>query len=154
MSEPIAFPATTAAIGLPLLFAGQAQKEFFVNQAFAILDALSQRAVLASLDQPPATVSDGDCYRVAAPGAGVWSQYPDHLAIAIAGSWHFVAPTEGMQLFDRAAGQWLCFRSGWQTGAAPTAPVGGTVVDNEARAALGELIETLRSLGLIGSISA
>ena len=53
MSDPIAFPSTTPSIGLPLLIPGQAQKEFFVNQALCLLDALHMRAVTASQPAPP-----------------------------------------------------------------------------------------------------
>jgi hypothetical protein len=151
MTEPITFPATTARIGLPLLFAGQAQKEFFVNQALSILDALADGAVIASLDAPPVSASDGDCYRVTGSPSGVWNAHADSIAIAIGGSWHFVVPAEGMLVFDREAGNWLCFRSGWQMASAPPPPYGGAVIDVEARAALAQLIDGLQSLGLVSA---
>lgn len=150
MTQPIAFPANTPAIGLPLLFAGQSQKEFFVNQAFSILDAVSLSAVIDSIDQPPTEAGDGDCYRVGSSAAGPWSGYADHLAVFVGGTWHFIPPAEGMLLFDRTAGQWLCFRSGWQAPGAPALAEGGSVVDIEARATLTQLLESLRIMGLIG----
>ena len=149
MTEPIAFPTSTPAIGLPLLFAGQTQKEFFVNQAFSLLDAAILRGVIATLDLPPPAASDGDCYIVANPASGEWGGRADSLAIFIAGAWHFIAPVEGMQVFDRSVGHWLTFRSNWQVPASPQAPEGGSVVDVEVRAAFAELIGTLRSAGLI-----
>ncbi|MFN4020652.1 MAG: DUF2793 domain-containing protein [Erythrobacter sp.] len=154
MSEPIAFPAATPNAGLPLLFAGQAQKEFFVNQSLAILDALASRTVIATLSGPPALPEEGACYLVAPAAAGEWSTKADHLALAIAGSWHFIAPAEGMLLFDRGAGRFLCFRGGWQSAGLPTAPTGGSVIDIEARNALAQLVENLQTLGLIPSPSA
>lgn len=60
MSEPIVFPSATPALGLPLLVAGQAQKEFFVNQALGLLDALHARAVIASRPAPPAAAAEGE----------------------------------------------------------------------------------------------
>lgn len=45
MSDPVTFPSSTPAIGLPYLVAGQAQKEFFVNQSLCLLDALQMRTV-------------------------------------------------------------------------------------------------------------
>lgn len=149
MSEPIAFPAGTPNAGLPLLFAGQAQKEFFVNHSLAILDALAPRAVAATLGAPPALPQDGACYLVAPSASGDWSARADHLALAIGGSWHFVAPAEGMLMFDRDAGHWLCFRDGWHSAGAPAAPSGGSVIDTEARVALAQLVESLQTLGLI-----
>lgn len=154
MTEPISFPATTAGIGLPLLFAGQAQKEFFVNQALTILDGLAGGAIIASLDEPPASASDGDCYRVMGSASGIWSSHADSIAISIGGSWHFVTPADGMLLFDRDAGQWLFFRSGWQMANATAIQAGGTVVDVEARAALAQLIEGLQAMGLLGAAPA
>lgn len=132
--------------------AGQAQKEFFINQAFAILDAHSQGAVLASVNEPPPSFSDGDCYRVTAPADGAWLLHADHVAISIGGAWHFVAPAEGAQLFDRAAGQWLFFRSGWQAAGVPELPEGGTVIDVEARSALLQLIASLQAIGVLAAV--
>jgi len=149
MSEPIAFPAGTPNAGLPLLFAGQAQKEFFVNQSLAILDALAPRTVVATLAEPPALPEDGACYLVAPSPSGNWSTRASHLALAIGGSWHFIIPAEGMLMFDRNAGNWLCFRDGWHSAGVPAAPSGGSVIDSEARAALTQLVESLQTLGLI-----
>ena len=40
MSLPVDFDTATARHGFPMLVAGQAQKEFFVNEALARIDAL------------------------------------------------------------------------------------------------------------------
>lgn len=149
MTNPIAFPSSTPHFSLPLLFAGQAQKEFFVNQALAVLDALEQRAVLGTRSDPPASPATGDCYRIAASATGDWSQRDDNIAINIGGTWHFVPPAEGMMLFDRTAEQWLWFRSGWQSAAAPSLPTGGTVIDTEARALIGQIVAILQAVGLV-----
>jgi hypothetical protein len=149
MTDPIAFPSSTSHFGLPLLFAGQAQKEFFVNQALVVLDALSQRAVIETRADPPTSQGDGDCYRVAGSATGAWDQQVDKLAISVGGSWHFVAPEEGMMLFDRAAGQWLWFRSGWRSAPAPSLPTGGAVIDTEARTLLVQVVAMLQSSGLL-----
>jgi Protein of unknown function (DUF2793) len=154
MTDPIAFPSTTPNIGLPLLFAGQSQKEFFVNQALVILDALAHGTVIASLPQPPATSSDGDCYRISSLATGDWSGRADQIAIRIGGSWHFADPAEGMILFDRAASRWIWFRSGWQSALAPSLPAGGAVIDVEARALLATLVQSLQSVGLLAPPSA
>lgn len=149
MTDPIPFPSTSPNVGLPLLFAGQFQKEFFVNQALVILDALAHSAVIASLAQPPAAASDGDCYRIVSPATGEWGSHADEVAIRVGGSWHFAEPAEGMMLFDRAAGRWIWFRSGWQSAPALTLPTGGSVIDVEARALLATLVQALQSFGLL-----
>lgn len=146
MSDPVTFASITPNIGLPMLIAGQAQKEFFVNQAFGVLDALLGRRVLASLSEPPAAL-EGDCYRVTALATQAWAGCEDHLAVLVGGDWHFVAPSEGMSVFDAAAGHALVFRSGWKSAVAPAAPTGGTVVDSEARAAILQLVQSLRVIG-------
>lgn len=151
MSDPIAFPGSTPVIGLPLLVAGQAQKEFFVNQALCLLDALHPRVVKASLTAPPADVAEGECFRVTAPASAAWAGREHGIAVWIGGDWHYVTPRKGMQIFDQTAGQWRIFRTDWEQPAAPSNPVGGAVVDSEARAAIAALIETLVTAGLIGA---
>ena len=151
MSDPIAFPSTTPALGLPLLIAGQAQKELFVNQALCLLDSLHDRTVASSRSAPPASPTEGSCFRVITPASGAWSGRDDHLAVMIGGDWHFIAPREGMQVFDQEAGHQLVFRTGWKHAAAPAAPNGGTVVDTEARTAIGVLIQALLTVGVCSS---
>ncbi len=149
MPDPISFPSTTPVAGLPLLIAGQAQKEFFVNQALCLLDALHARAVTASQPSPPPGASDSDCYRITAPATGAWAGREDSIAVLIAGGWHFIAPVSGMALFDRSSDCLLVFRSGWKRAQAPALPTGGTVVDVEARAAIVTLVQALRAIGVL-----
>ena len=153
MSDPIAFPSSTPLIGLPLLIAGQAQKEFFVNQALCLLDALHPRVVRASLDEPPAAPADGESFRITAPAIGDWAGRENHIAVRIGGDWHFVSPQEGMQLFDRAEGCMLLFRAAWHQCAAPEEPAGGNVIDLEARAAIAALTEALITAGVLAPAS-
>jgi hypothetical protein len=150
MSEPIVFPVTTPAMGLPLLVAGQAQKEFFVNQALGLLDALNARAVSASRPTPPSASTEGESYRVTATATGAWTGREDRIAVLIGGDWHFIDPVEGMFLFDRDADRMMMFRSQWQVATAPAMPTGGAVVDAEARAALAGLIHALALIGILG----
>lgn len=154
MSDPIAFPSSTSVLGLPLLIAGQAQKEFFVNQALSMLDALHAQAVTASQAAPPATPAEGSCYRVTANPTGAWSGHQDHIALRIGGEWRFIAPVEGLLLYDRTASRMMVFRSQWHPAPAPALPSGGTVVDTEARAAVTALVEGLRTLGVFGTPAA
>lgn len=150
MPAPFDFPTATPSARLPLLFAGQAQKEFFVNQALAMIDALLPRAVAGSTSTPPPDAIEGSAYRVTAPAGGEWSGEEDAIALRIAGAWQFVDAGEGLQIFDRAAGQVLVFRAGWQSAGAPAAPAGGAVIDAEARAAITQLTEALERMGLLG----
>lgn len=149
MSEPIPFSSSTPHLRLPMLVPGQAQKEFFVNQALGILDALQSRGVSGSLSAPPALAAEGDAFRVESPATQAWQGRDDHLAVRIGGAWHFVAPQEGMCIFDKAAGYILVFRSGWQNADAPPEPVGGTAIDTQARAAINQLVQVLKAIGIL-----
>ncbi len=151
MSDPIAFASATPALGLPLLIAGQAQKEFFVNEALCVLDALNARAVTASQPAPPAAAAAGASYRITAPATGAWAGQENRVAVMIGGDWRFIAPAEGWLLFDRAAGRLLIYRSQWQPAAVVAVPAGGSVIDTEARATLASLITALQSLGVLGA---
>lgn len=133
------------------MLAGQAQKEFFVNEALCLLDALHARAVTASHPAPPASAVDGACYRVTSPATGAWAGKEDRLAILVAGEWHFIAPAEGMMVFDRAAARFVIYRSHWQPASVTAVPTGGTVIDVEARAALSELIASLQIMGVLAA---
>ena len=154
MSAFAEYSAITPRLGLPLLYVGQAQKEFFVNQSLSVIDALIGQSVAAGLAEPPADPQPGDCYRVLAPAAGAWAGRENQLAIAIGGDWHFVVPRQGSLIFDRALGQFVLFDGDWQLASLPLTASGGTVVDIEARALLAQVIDALVKLGLVAGLPA
>lgn len=151
MAVPLEFPSTTKNFSLPMLFSGQAQKEFFINQSLVVIDALLQRGVNDSLVAPPSDPEEGQCFRIKGGAADDWAGHDDELAVRVAGSWHFVLPLDGMCIFDRGAGAILYFNAGWQTATEPSAPSTGSTVDTEVRAALSELIEALRNVGIFAN---
>ncbi len=151
MAEPIAFPSTTANLSLPMLFAGQAQKEFALNQSLMIIDALLQKSIATTLAAPPQTAEPGATYRIADNASGEWAGHENELATIVGGSWLFVPPSEGMSVYDRTARQNLFYDEGWQTAETPSAPTGGAVIDTEARATLAALVDALRSIGIFAN---
>ncbi len=148
MSEPFAFPSTTTNFALPLLFSGQSQKEFFVNEALSLIDATLARTVTASQSAPPPAPAEGEIFRVTS-GTAEWTDESDKLAAWIGGSWHFISPTNGALIFDQGAGVFLQFLNGWVSPNTLSSPQGGSVIDVEARNAIDEIIQNLRSFGLI-----
>jgi len=155
---------------LPFILPGQAQKELFHNEALLRIDsALNASAQEAPRADPPANPGEGESWIVAQGASGAWSGKADKLACWTAGGWRFVSPTAGMTVWNKAAGvpmQWS--GSGWGQGRlacaglvvaghpvvaerqpAVASPSGGTIIDEQARAAVNALIATLKSHGLI-----
>lgn len=151
MTEPLVYPDATPRLGLPFLFAGQAQKELFVNEALSRLDLLVQASVVAEAAQPPADPQPGQCWLVAQGALGAWSGADGRLAGWIGGTWQFSGPVPGMAVWDSSTGQRLVFTGAWQRPSAPLLPTTGANIDSEARAALANLITALRLAGILPS---
>ncbi|MEE4154453.1 MAG: DUF2793 domain-containing protein [Erythrobacter sp.] len=149
MAQSFNAAGKTAKFAFPFLFPGQAQKEFFVNQSLAMLDSLLQISITASMDEPPPEPVEGEAYRVLAPASGDWSAHEGCIALFVGGEWIFVAPFDGMRIFDRAAGQTIFFQTQWRSATPPSIPTGGVTIDQEARTALAEVVGILRGAGLI-----
>ncbi len=148
MTDPISFPSATPRFALPLLFAGQSQKEFYVNEAHALTDTLLHAACEGESGSPPVAPGEGEAWIVAAGATGEWAAQDGKLAARQSGNWLFAAPSNGMRVFDRSSGQMLLYRDGWQRPTAPAAPSTGSVVDSEARAALADLLAALAQAGI------
>lgn len=149
MTQPIDFTSGTAKFALPLLFPGQAQKEFTLNHALTLLDTLLLMAVVGSQATPPAVPSEGDAYRITVPASGAWSGKEDAIALRIGEGWKILDPLDGMRIYDQSAGQMLCYHSQWRSASEPALPTGGTVVDVEARSSIAEIVDAMRAVGLI-----
>lgn len=153
MPIPTITSARTPAHGLPYLYPGQAQKEPFVNEALARLDALVHPLVLGELAAPPNTPTSGDCYIVAGPATGVWTSHEGALATWAETQWLFAEPREGMRVHDAASGGLLVFTvaQGWRGASVPALPTGGATQDTEARAVLSEVVTKLHALGIFSA---
>jgi Protein of unknown function (DUF2793) len=159
-------------LALPFLSAGQAQKEFFHNEALQTLDIIVAAAVEdGPVDTPPPSPALGACYIVGSAPTDAWAANPFALAGYTSGGWRFVAPPEGLTVYVKSQELWASFRAGsWETGLirgssvvignqqvvgsrAATIPsaAGGTVVDNEARATIDLVLDAMRQHGLIES---
>jgi hypothetical protein len=151
MPDTLSFDSQTARMALPLLFAGQAQKEVFHNEALARIDGLLHACVRGEKSEPPADAADGECWLVGSEASGAWTGQESSLAMRQAGQWLFAAPAAGMRVFDASMQQFAVFSAAWQKPAAVEEPRGGLYVDSEARAAIGALISALRAAGIFPS---
>lgn len=161
----------TARWRLPLLHAGQAQKELDHNEALALLDMAVQPAVTAmGIDMPPSEPAEGACWVVGDAPVGAWAGQARSLAGWTAGGWRFLAPHPGMTVWRIEDGLTARYQDGaWRIGevcaasiviagspmlAAQQMPIagasGGSTIDLQAREVLEAVLETLRNHRLIG----
>ncbi|RGP41654.1 hypothetical protein BPTFM16_01961 [Altererythrobacter insulae] len=149
MTEPISFASTTPNLKLPLLFQGQAQKEFFFNEAMFLLDALTFVAIEGEATTPPLDPDEGDTWLVAPNATGEWAEQDTHIAIRHGGAWVFVSPRPGVSVFNKELSQAIHYNNGWVPAASPSVPTGGTTIDSEARVAINQILEALRTTNVI-----
>jgi len=155
--------------GLPLLQAGQAQKELTHNEALALLDLLAHPAVEAVLASPPADPQPGQMWIVGADATGEWAGQDGALTCYTSGGWRFARARAGLLAWHKAAGVFTWFDgANWRTDGWPTAgilvggqsvvgarrgaisaPNGGGTIDAQARAAIGQILSALQAHGLI-----
>lgn len=130
---------------------GQSQKEFYVNEAHALIDALLHAACEGEAATPPVAPAEGEAWLVASGATGEWVGEDGKIASRQSGNWLFTAPTDGMRMLDRSTGQLLLFHGGWRKAVTPPTASGGTVVDAEARTAIADLIAALTDAGILAS---
>lgn len=159
-------------LALPLLAAGQAEKELAHNEALLRLDIAAQPAVeSADLNTPPSTPTAGRCWIVATGGSGSWTGRDGAIAGWTDNGWRFVQPGPGWRAWiadrehimrydgtgwiDEEARRDGYFVAGEQVLAAQQAaignPTGGVTSDGEARAAITSILAALRAHGLIAT---
>lgn len=163
---------TTNRLALPLLSAGQAQKELTHNEALTLIDMTLQAVVEAvGINVPPVAPAAGECWIVGDAPTGAWAGQAHALAGWTPGGWRFVTPPEGCAAWSRADETQARYLDGvWSVGVirgtrvdiggamvigprrgAIGDPSGGTTVDAEARGAIGAILAALRGHGLIAS---
>lgn len=161
---------STARLGLPLLAAGQAQKELWHNEALALVDLAVAPAVRElGVDAPPPEPVPGEAWVVGEAPVGAWAGRAGAIAGWTGGGWRFVAPFEGLSVWIATKGVDARYIGGaWVVGElsarrvvvdgkpvlgprqpAVADPKGGTAVDGPAREALAGVLAALRAHGLI-----
>ena len=152
---------------LPYILPGQAQKEAFHNEGFARIDALLHSSAIAIANDPPAEPEAGQCWIVGTRPGGAWAGHSQALAGWTSGGWQFFAPRPGMSIWVEETGfpvRWT--GNSWSARTmceaveiggeqvvgnrqpAVLSPSNGTIIDQEARLAISQIIVALRSHGL------
>ena len=155
---------------LPFLFAGQAQKEMFHNEALVRIDALVHGvAQSADLASPPVAPEIGQCWIIADGATGAWDGNDGAVALWTEGGWRFIAAQAGLWLLVVDRDHALHHDgSAWRGGAERSdglyiddvkvvgarqpgipAPTGGVTIDSEARNSIALILAALRAHGLI-----
>ncbi len=138
---------------LPFLVVAQAQKEMTHNEALLILDGLLHPVVEAELSTPPTIAAEtqhGKCWLIASTPSGVWQGKAAHIAYWTGTAWRYFPPMEGMRIRNKTLSICQIWTMGaWITPSAVADPVGGAVIDSEARASLAMLLSALRSTGIL-----
>lgn len=138
---------------LPNLYVGQAQKELTHNEALARIDALLHPVVEAKLAAPPVGLtdtSDGLCWLIDGAATGAWQGLPGQLARWSGGSWRYITPASGMTIWLASEEKRLFYIAGaWVEPNAINNPIGGTVIDVEARVAITAILNHLRQISYI-----
>lgn len=164
--------AQTDRLGLPLIAAGQAQKEITHNEALMALDlAVQATAESADMAVPPLAPLAGQCWIVGSGATGAWAGRERALAGWTEAGWLFLTPRAGWRLWVADRQNSVAFDGvGWSDEpvredgyyhggerviaarqAAIDSPDGGAVQDSEARSAIGAILDTLRAHGLIAT---
>ena len=160
----------TSRLGLAFLDVGQAAKEFTHNEALRLIDIVAAAAVESvGSNVPPTSPVDGRCHVVGTAPTGTWAGHANAIAGYAPGGWRFVAAVAGMTALDKVSGQTAAYDgTAWSIGAIKGAslklagsqvvgtrlaaianPSGGTVIDVKARAAIGLILDRMRTHGLI-----
>jgi enamine deaminase RidA (YjgF/YER057c/UK114 family) len=160
----------TSRYGLPMLASGQAQKEITHNEALLLLDALAHATIESrSVSAPPPQPQPGEIWLIAAAPTGDWLGKVGQLAVSSNGGWRYIVPKAGMILWSKADAVYVFFDGAvWVVGSWPVQqltvagqkvvasrqpaiadPVSGTTLDIQARAAIINILNTLRTHGLI-----
>lgn len=153
-------PEVTARLGLPLLVAGQGQKDITHNEALAAIDALLHASVRSrSLASPPADPDLGACWLVPVNATDAWTGKAGRIACWTEGGWRFLAVpgggtvhVEDEALMVQLQGDSWIVQAPRNYPASPVAePQGGALIDAEARTAIAAILARLRQLGLLSA---
>lgn len=125
----------SARLGLPLLVAGQGQKDVTHNEALVMLDMLVQPVVQsAAIAAAPEVAVEGVCWLVPQEASGAWANRSGTMACWTAGGWRFAEASEGWTVWVADEGLAMRYREGaWRQVAAVGMPVASPVGGGRGR---------------------
>ena len=94
---------TTPRTALPEIAESQASKYVTHNDALRILDALAQPVVQSSINTPPGSPTNGQCWIVTATATGAWAGQETKIAQYYGSAWYFITPSNGFAFWDVGA---------------------------------------------------
>lgn len=144
---------TTPRLALPLLAAGQAQKEITHNEALTLVDlAIAPLVETIAANAPPPSPAIGQQWIVGPAPTGAWTGQAGALAGWTGQGWRFLHLPPGATVTERPTMlQWQRNSITWVAPVAVTAPSGGATIDAECRAKLAALIAALSARGLLAA---
>lgn len=154
MPTPLQYPNSTPRFTLPLLHVGQTQKEIFVNEALSCTDALLHCCIEGEVSAPPPSPSEGQAWLIATatpenPISEEWAEKSGFIVRWQNGAWSTIAPVNGMRIFNLSNYAEMLFLNEWRKATLPAEPLGGEIVDVEARAVINQLITVLKAMGML-----
>lgn len=141
---------TTSRHQLPLLAVSQAQKELTHNEALVRVDALLHPVVEAQLATPaiPTNADIGKCWLISSSANGEWADKAGQIACWIGGGWRYFLPVDAMRIRMKSEQTDLIWSdNAWIVAPSIPDPVGGGIIDVEARASISALLSYFRMIG-------
>lgn len=141
----------TVRLELPLLVAGQAQKEVTHNEALILVDAACAPLVESvGTNAPPLSPADGGQWIIGQAPTGAWLGAAGALATWTPAGWRFVQLPLGAVVTVRTGMiRWRRLPDGWSAPASVSGASGGATIDAECRTQLSALIAALAAQGLL-----
>ena len=143
---------------LPLLAVGQAQKEYTHNEALLLVDNLLNLSIVSIVDRPediePEAIEqnmDGEssAWLISDAPSGTWSQRANQIVISTANGFRYIEPVENMRIYNAQYGCLMIYKDmSWFIAPTHAEPVGGDIIDSQARESIATILNNLRQFGL------
>lgn len=140
---------------LPLLAVGQAQKEYTHNEALLLMDNLINPSIHSILDNPDEideavnTSEESRAWLISDTPSGIWSQRANQIVVQTPNGFRYIEAVSGMRIYNEQSECIMMFKEGyWYMAPILTVPVGGDVIDSQARESISVILDSLRQFGL------